>query len=98
MKEEIKNSIIERLGDNFKNNEKIIKDLLDDYWIIATENSNRKKYDRKLVPHVKTAVIEAYIRMGDEGSSSSSEGSQSSSYIDIEEKLKKDVRSIRVIK
>ena len=44
------------------------------------------------------AVKSAYLLRGDEGSSSSTEGSLSTSYEDIEEKLAQKVRSIRVMK
>ena len=37
----------------------------------------------------------AYLRRGKEASSSNSEGGLSDSFLDIEEKLKKDIKSIR---
>lgn len=62
---------------------------------IAADVSHRDKNDEKLIPYVHEAVIATYLRRGDEGKSSSSEGDMSSSYVDIEEKLRKDVLCIR---
>lgn len=103
MKDETKTKIIERLKKdisvNFKDgDDSILSDCIDDYISIASDNSNRKKSDEKLYPYVYEAVKEAYLRRGDEGSSSSTEGSLSTAYIDIVEKLKKDVRTIRVMR
>lgn len=95
----MKDKIIAYLSTNYKSgDDKIIEDYINDYSLIASHNSNRKKDDEKLYPYIIKAVVEAYLRRGDEGSSSASEGSISASYIDIEEKLAKDVRAIRVIK
>ena len=103
MNEKDKTNMLERLkGDisvNFKDgDDSILLGFIDDYISIATDNSNRRKNDTKLYPYVYNAVKSAYQRRGDEGSSSSTEGSQSTSYIDIEEKLAKDVRAVRVVK
>lgn len=100
---EIKIKMLERLKKdlsvNFKNgDDSVLSDFIDDYISIASNNSNRRKDDEKLYPYVYNAVKEAYLRRGDEGSSSSTEGSLSTSYIDIEEKLAKDVRAIRVVR
>lgn len=98
IKAKIKEKVINQLEYDYDNsNENIIDDFIEDYLQIASDNSNRKTSDDKLIPYVKNAVIEAYIRLGDEGNTSSTEGSQSYSFVDIEEKLKKDVRSIRVL-
>lgn len=100
---EIKTKMLDRLkrdlSVNFKNgDDSVLSDFIDDYISIASNNSNRRKDDEKLYPYVYNAVKSAYLRRGDEGSSSSTEGSLSTSYIDIEEKLAKDVRAIRVIR
>lgn len=95
----MKEKIIADLGVNFKNgDDSIIENYIELYSSIASDNSNRKIDDKKLYPYIYTAVKEAYLRRGDEGSSSSTEGSISTSYVDIEEKLAKDVRKVRVIK
>lgn len=103
MDTEAKTKMIERLKNDLSVNYKseddsVLSDFIDDYISIASNNSNRQEDDKKLYPYVYNAVKEAYLRRGDEGSSSSSEGSLSTSYIDIEEKLAKDVKAIRVIK
>ena len=95
----MKAKIIADLGVNFKNgDDSIIENYIELYSSIASDNSNLKIDDTKLYPYIYTAVKEAYLRRGDEGSSSSTEGSLSTSYVDIEEKLAKDVRKVRVIK
>jgi hypothetical protein len=103
MKEEAKSKMLKRLKDdlsvNFKTgDDSILSDFIDDYISIASNNSNRSKNDEKLYPYVYKAVKSAYLLRGDEGSSSSTEGSLSTSYEDIEEKLAQKVRSIRVMK
>lgn len=84
------------LADNYhEENDDVIKELIKYYSIIASNTSNRKKDDELIEPYIYIAVKEAYLRRGDEGTASSNEGGLSSSYIDIEEKLKKDCLSIR---
>ena len=99
MKEKMLERLKKDLSVNFKNgDDSILSDFIDDYISIASNNSNRRKDDEKIYPYVYNAVKSAYLRRGDEGSSSATEGSLSTSYIDIEEKLAKDVRTIRVMK
>lgn len=94
----MKEKIIAYLSTNYRGDDTVIDEYIKDYSAIASHNSNRKSDDEKLIPYIVEAVVSAYLRRGDEGSSSSSEGSLSTSYIDIEQKLAKDVRAIRVIK
>lgn len=99
MKDKMLDRLKKDLSVNFKNgDDSILSDFIDDYISIASNNSNRRKDDTKLYPYVYNAVKSAYLKRGDEGSSSSTEGSLSTLYIDIEEKLAKDVRAIRVMK
>ena len=85
------------LADNYHDeSDEVIEERYEHYLTIASNTSNRKKTDELLIPYVYNAVIEYYIKRGDEGKTSSNEGGLSSSYIDIEEKLKKDVMSIRI--
>lgn len=103
MKEEAKNKMLERLkldlSVNFKTgDDSVLSDFIDDYISIASNNSNRRKDDERLYPYVYKAVKSAYLLRGNEGSSNSTEGSLSTSYEDIEEKLAQKVRAIRVIR
>lgn len=103
MQNEITAKMIDRLKKdisvNFKDgDDSILFDYIEDYISIASNNSNRNRNDEKLYPYVYNAVKQAYLRRGDEGSSSSTAGSISNTYIDIEEKLAKDVRTIRIIR
>ena len=83
------------LGTNYHEaNDNVLKNLINYYMQIASNTSNRNIYDEKLEPYVYTAVKEAYIRRGDEGSFSSNEGGLSATYVDIEEKLRKDREKI----
>ena len=92
----MKENIIAVLGANYKSgDDKVIEKFINRYTSIASDKSHRKKDDELLIPYIEEAVIEAYLRRGDEGSSSSSEGGLSTSYIDIEQKLAHDVLSIR---
>lgn len=100
MSNEAKNKLVEiiilQLGDNYINTDKnVINNFVDYYLEIASNASNRELSDIKLVPYVNTAVVMAYLRRGKEASSSNSEGGLSDSFLDIEEKLKKDIKSIR---
>lgn len=92
--------IIEMLTKDLANNYheedvEVITNLYTLYSGIASNTSNRKKDDELLIPYIYTAIKEAYLRRGDEGTSSTNEGGLSASYIDIEEKLRNDTRSIR---
>ena len=88
--------IKERLGANYiENTDSIIKDIIDDMTSIACDASNRNENDIKLFPYIKKAVISEYNQRGAEGLLSRNEGSVSSSFQDIEKKLRIDVASIR---
>lgn len=88
--------IKERLGANYiESTDKIIQDIIDDMTSIACDASNRNKDDEKLFPYIKKAVISEYNQRGAEGLLSRNEGSVSSSFQDIEKKLRIDVASIR---
>lgn len=82
------------LGANYRDNtEDILYDLFLEMYSIAlnTSHFNSKNSKNLLYPYVKEAVISKYLRLGAEGLSSKSEGSQSSSFIDIEDKLRNDI-------
>lgn len=95
MLEQIKN----RLGANYiENTDNIINDIIEDMTSIAVDASNRKQDDKKLIPYIKKAVISEYNSRGAEGLLSRNEGSVSSSFNDIEKKLRTDLISIRILK
>ena len=86
------NKIKENLGANYiEDSSNVIIDLIDDFSSIACDVSNRKKDDKKLEPYIKKAVISEYMQRGADGMNSRSEGSISSAYYDIVEKLRKDI-------
>lgn len=94
-------SIKSALGVNYneknEDSKQYIIDAIEDYKLIASNESNCKKDDSLLIPYIKEAVISAYLRRGKEGNSSNSEGGISDTYIDIADKLRKDVKSVRVL-
>lgn len=92
------NKIKKRLGANYvENTDDIIEDIIEDFTSIACDASNRKKDDTKLFPYIKKAVISEYNQRGAEGLLSRNEGSVSSSFSDIEKKLRTDLIQIRLI-
>ena len=98
-KYEMRDKIKERLGANYRNNtDFIIDDIIEDVTLIACDASNRKEDDIKLKPYIKKAVISEYLQRGAEGLLSRNEGGISSSFNDIEKKLRNDLISIRLLK
>lgn len=96
MKEEMIGQLIKDLDVNYINtNKDILSRFIDNYMSIASDYSNRSKDDEKLIPYIYNAVKSAYLRRGNEELKSGNEGGISSNYLDIEEKLKKDVLAIR---
>ncbi|CDE54950.1 uncharacterized protein BN577_00383 [Clostridium sp. CAG:269] len=88
--------IKQRLGANYiEDTDNVIKDIIDDMTSIACAASNRKEDDKKLFPYIKKAVISEYLCRGAEGLLSRNEGSVSSTFNDIEKKLRIDVSTIR---
>ena len=78
------------LGDNYRDDEKVLKEILEEVNSIAFDISNNKSKE-KLFPYVKKAVKAIYLCRGAEGLQSRNEGSISSSYEDIIEKLRNDI-------
>lgn len=83
--------IIEDLGANYKNDEEVLEEILKDVSSIASNISNRKVDDEKLFPYIKKATKAIYLCRGAEGMTSRGEGSISSSYEDVIEKLRNDI-------
>ena len=83
--------IIEDLGANYKNDEDVLEEILNDVSSIASNISNRKVDDEELFPYIKKATKAIYNCRGAEGMTSRGEGSISSSYEDIIEKLRNDI-------
>lgn len=82
--------IIADLEANYRNDEEVLKEILEEISSIASDVSNNKDTE-KLFPYVKKAVKATYIRRGTEGMKSSSEGGESYSYEDINERLRNDI-------
>ena len=84
--------IIADLGANYKNeDEGVLNEILEGVSSIASDISNRKKDDKKLFPYIKKAVKAEYLARGAEGLTSRNEGSMSSSFEDIIDKLRNNI-------
>lgn len=79
------------LGANYRNDDDVLKDILEEVSSIASDISNRKTDDKKLFPYIKKAVKAEYLARGAEGLTSRNEGSVSSSFEDIVDKLRKNI-------
>ncbi len=80
------------LGSNYiENTDEVLQDIIGDMTSIACDISNRKQDDEKLFPYIKKAVKSEYLARGAEGLLSRSEGSISSSYEDIVEKMRNNI-------
>ena len=83
--------IIADLGANYKNDKDVLEDILELVTSIASNISNRQKDDEKLFPYIKKAVKAEYLARGAEGLTSRNEGSMSSSFEDIVDKLRNNI-------
>ena len=83
--------IIADLGANYKDDKNVLKEILEEVNSIASDISNRQKDDEKLFPYIKRAVKALYLSRGAEGLTSRNEGSISTSFDDIIEKLRIDI-------
>ena len=94
------NKIIENLGANYKKHRDVLEDILEEVSSIASSISNRKSDDEKLFPYIAKATKTRCLARGEEGLQSRNEGSISSSYEDIIDKLRNDIikNSLRRLK
>ena len=94
MEEEAKRSDIDKiiadLGANYKDAEDVLKDILEEINSSAFDISNNRD-KQKLFPYVKRAVKAEYIARGAEGFTSRTEGSVSTQFEDIIERLRNNI-------
>lgn len=83
--------IINDLGPNYRGDTNVLKQILEEISSIASDISNRQKNDTKLFPYIKKATKAIYLTRGAEGLISRNEGSISTSFEDIIEKLRNDI-------
>lgn len=83
--------IINDLGPNYKGDNEVLEEILEEVSSIASDISNRQKDDTKLFPYIKKATKAIYLCRGAEGLTSRSEGSISTSFEDIIDKLRNDI-------
>lgn len=82
--------IIDDLGANYREDKEVLKEILEEVSSIASDISHNKNKD-KLFPYIKRAVKKEYIQRGTEGLTSRTEGSVSSQFEDIIEKMRNDI-------
>lgn len=88
--------IILDLGANYnEEDEEVLNDILEEISSIASDISNNKDTD-KLFPYIKRAVKAEYNARGTEGLLSRTEGSISSQFEDIIDKLEKNIIKARL--
>lgn len=88
---DIIDKIIADLGANYKEDKEVLEDILDEVTSIASDISNREMNDIKLFPYVKRAVKAEYLARGAEGLTNRNEGSVSSSFENIIEKMRNNI-------
>lgn len=79
------------LASNYKDDEDVLNEIFEEVSSIASDISNRQKDDEKLYPYIKKATKAIYLSRGAEGLTSRNEGSISTSFEDIIEKLRNDI-------
>lgn len=82
--------IINDLGANYIEDKEVLENILEEVSSIAFSISNSQDID-KLFPYIKKAVKGIYLTRGAEGLQSRSEGSISSTFEDIIDKLRNDI-------
>ena len=83
--------IIDDLGANYRDDEDVLQDILEEVTSIASNISNRETSDEKLFPYIKKAVKAMYLCRGAEGLKSKSESGISDSFEDIIDTLRNDI-------
>lgn len=83
--------IVADLGANYKDDEDVLNEIFEEVSSIASDISNRQKDDTKLFPYIKKATKAIYLSRGAEGLTSRNEGSISTSFEDIMDKLRNDI-------
>lgn len=82
--------IIADLGANYRDDNEVLQEILEEVNSIAFDISNNKDTE-KLFPYVKKAVKAIYLCRGGEGLTSRNDGSISNSFEDIIDKLRNDI-------
>ena len=82
--------IINDLGPNYMGDDNVLEEIFEEVISIASDISNRPEDDVKLFPHIKRATKAIYLSRGAEGLARN-EGSISTSYEDIIDKLRNDI-------
>lgn len=90
----ILNEIISDLADNYREDEQVLQNILNDIITNALFLSNRKNTEdniRILKPEIKKATKSIYLQRGGEGTTGLNENGSSSSFTNALEELEKDI-------
>lgn len=80
------------LGANYiENTDEALKEIIEEITPIACHISSRECNDEKLFPYISKAVRSEYLTRGAEGLLSRTEGSESSQFEDIIEKMRSNI-------
>ncbi len=80
------------LGVNYiENTDEVLKEMIEEITPIACHISNRECNDEKLFPYISKAVRSEYLTRGAEGLLSRAEGSESSQFEDIVERMRSNI-------
>lgn len=82
--------IIADLGANYKNDKEVLQEILEEVNSIAFDISHNKDKEQ-LFPYIKRAVKAEYLQRGAEGLTSRTEGSVSSQFEDIIDKMRNNI-------
>jgi len=82
--------IIADLGANYRDDEEVLEEILEEVSSIAFDISNNKD-ENKLFPYIKRAVKAEYIQRGSEGLLSLNESGVSSQFEDIIDKMRNNI-------
>lgn len=88
------NEIKNRLAENYRNDDDVLRSLIDEATTIALSVSNMKRNQSNLSllkPYIVDYVISEYLNRGGEGLDSLSEGGKSSSFRNSKEDLRHNI-------
>lgn len=88
------NEIKNRLGENYRNDDTVLNNLIDEATTIALSVSNMKKTNQNLSllkPYIVDYVLSEYLNRGGEGLDSLSEGGKSSSFRNNKDDLRQNL-------
>lgn len=87
---EMATKIIRDLGENYRDDNEVLIDIVDEVRSIAYNTTNNSNYN-DLFPYIKTAVKSIYLKRGSEGLNSLTMEGVSSNFADEINKMRTDL-------